>query len=112
MPNADDTNSEDEDEEAKDYPEHGFQVRATVSDTNELSNATTVSTSSTGNYDKDDYVVDLRVSETHTHIGSLSKQRFWQKMYSTTLVRKRHASMCATVTGMGSRGKSPRAAMS
>ncbi|KAH3913421.1 hypothetical protein HBI56_083730 [Parastagonospora nodorum] len=81
MPNVDDTNPEDEDEEAKDYPEHGFEVRATVNDTSELSNATTASTSSTGNHDKDDYVVDLRVSETHTHIGSLSKQRFWQKMY-------------------------------
>jgi hypothetical protein len=81
MPNVDDTDSEDEDEEAKDYPEHGFEVRAAVNDTNELSNATTGSTSSTGRHDKDDYVVDLRVSETFTHIGSMSKQRFWQKMY-------------------------------
>lgn len=90
MPNVDDTDSEDEDEEAKDYPEHGFEVRATVNDTKELSNATTGltfsnattgSTSSTGRHDKDDYVVDLRVSETFTHIGSMSKQRFWWKMY-------------------------------
>ena len=92
MPNVDDTDSEDEDEdeEAKDYPEHGFEVRAAVDDPNEhsnattgstVSNATTGSTFSTGRHDKDDYVVDLRVSETFTHIGSMSKQRFWNKMY-------------------------------